>query len=96
MVKWSLPAKRDLKQIHDYIAGDSKFYARKVVQTIVDQTMLLPEHPRVGRVVPEIQDQNVRELFVYSYRLIYEIGSEGVEILAVIHGRRNFLEGLVE
>ena len=35
MVKWSVPARNDLKQIHDYIAKDSKYYARKVIQEIV-------------------------------------------------------------
>jgi plasmid stabilization system protein ParE len=38
MVKWSAPAKRDLKQIHDYIAKDSKYYAKKVSQNIVAAT----------------------------------------------------------
>ena len=38
MVKWSAPAKRDLKQIHDYIAKDSKYYAKKVAQNIVAET----------------------------------------------------------
>ena len=68
MVKWSVPARNDLKQIHDYIAKDSKYYARKVIQDIVAKTEALTELPEFGRVVPEISDQNIRELIVYSYR----------------------------
>jgi plasmid stabilization system protein ParE len=41
MVKWSAPAKRDLKQIHDYIAKDSKYYEKKVAQNIVAETYCL-------------------------------------------------------
>jgi plasmid stabilization system protein ParE len=54
MVKWSLPAKTDLKQIHDYIAMDSRYYAKKVAQTIVEKTEDLPSFPERGRIVSEI------------------------------------------
>ena len=90
MVKWSIPARDDLKQIHDFIAKDSKYYARKVIQDIVAKTETLNDFPETGRVVPEIGDQNIRELFVYSYRLVYEISVGAIEILAIIHGRRDF------
>ncbi len=90
MVKWSVPAKNDLKQIHDYIAKDSKYYAQNVVQEIVTKSEKLTDFPEIGRAVPEISDQNIRELIVYSYRLIYGISETGIEILAIIHGRRDF------
>ena len=90
MVKWSVPARNDLKQIHDYIANDSKYYARKVTQEIVAKTEALTDFPEMGRVVPEISDQNIRELIIYSYRLVYEISAGGIEVLAIIHGRRDF------
>jgi len=90
MVRWSVPARNDLKQIYDYIAKDSKYYARNVVQEIAAKAETLTEFPEIGRMVPEISDQNVRELIVYSYRLIYEISAAGIEILTIIHGRRDF------
>ena len=96
MVKWSSPARRDLRQIHDFIAKDSGYYAKNVVRTIVEQTEKLVDFPRIGRIVPEIGDPNIRELFVYSYRLIYEITPEGIEILTVIHGRRDFFKREIE
>ena len=52
MVEWSGPAKRDLKQIYDYIAHDSKYYAKKVVRNIVDKTETLEPFPNAGRMVP--------------------------------------------
>lgn len=93
MVEWSGPAKRDLKQIYDYIAQDSKYYAKNVVQNIVEKSKKLEPFPKAGRIVPEINDSTIREIFVYSYRLIYEVKSNRVEILAIIHGGRDFSSG---
>ena len=90
MVIWSLPAKKNLKQIYDYIAKDSKYYAKNVTQNIVEKTEQLSEFQEMGRVVPEIGDLNIRELIIYSYRVVYEISPRRIEILAIIHGRRNF------
>ncbi len=42
----------------------------------------------MGRIVPELNRENIRELFVYSYRLIYEIRDKTVRIVAVVHGKR--------
>lgn len=46
------------------------------------------EQPLIGRIVPELADERVRERFLYSYRLIYELRERCIEMLAVIHGRR--------
>ena len=85
-----------MKQIHDYIAMDSRYYAKKVAQTIVEKTEDLISFPERGRIVPEIGDTRVREIFIYSYRLIYEITPGGIEILGVIHGKRDFLSKITE
>jgi len=92
MVTWSKPARNDLKQIHDYISRDSKHYAKMVTQTIIERSDALNEFPLRGREVPEIGDPKVREVFVYSYRLIYEVKQRDIEVLAVIHGSRDFFE----
>jgi toxin ParE1/3/4 len=92
VVKWSKPAKLDLKQIHDYIARDSKFYAQKVSIEIVEKSERLNSFPEVGRIVPELGDPNIRELLIYSYRLVYEVFPNKVEVLALIHSKRNFIK----
>ncbi|MBA3037621.1 MAG: type II toxin-antitoxin system RelE/ParE family toxin [Desulfobacterium sp.] len=56
MVIWATPAKSDLKAIYDFIASDSKYYAKKVVRDIIAKTNILEEHPGIGRQVPEIND----------------------------------------
>lgn len=90
MVIWSIPAKQDLKEIYDYIARDSKYYAEKVSQDIVEKSELLHKFPKIGRVVPEIGEANIREVIVYSYRLIYEVSSDKIEILTLIHCKQDF------
>ena len=84
------PAKADLQHIHDFIAEDSKQYARKVVNEMVEKTDILDATPQLGKVVPEINDDNVRELHLYSYRVLYEIKAPNIEVLAVVHKRRDF------
>jgi toxin ParE1/3/4 len=76
VVKWTTPAKLDLKDIHDYILRDSNFYAKKVSQDVVDKSEKLKHFPEIGRIVPEIDNPNIRELFIYSYRLIYRSASK--------------------
>jgi toxin ParE1/3/4 len=43
-----------------------------------------------GRVVPEVADIAIREVFVYRYRLIYQVGTDDVRILAVIPGAMDY------
>jgi addiction module RelE/StbE family toxin len=90
MVKWTLTARNDLRAIHNYISEDSKFYARRVIENIVESTEKLKDFPQIGRVVPELEDKDIRELIVYSYRVIYEMKNQDIEILAIIHGKREF------
>ena len=89
MVRWTRHATRQLRHIHDYIAQDSRIYAKRVAEELVRKTVGLDALPRRGRVVPELNDVNVREIPAYSYRIVYEIMAPDVEILAVIHMRRN-------
>ena len=96
MVKWTRPAKRDLKKIHDYIAEDSRYYAKKVVHEILQKTNNLKDFSEKGRIVPELSDPNIRELIIYSYRLIYEIKDNQIEILTIIHGKRDFQKAYQE
>lgn len=65
MVKWSDHAKADLRHIHDFIAENSRHYAKKVVQEIVDKTLRLSELPRIGKVVPEIDNEHIRTAPVF-------------------------------
>jgi plasmid stabilization system protein ParE len=90
---WSEEALDDIDRIAEYIGRDSPYHAQQVVEHLFDLAGELPEHPELGRIVPELADPKVRERFLYSYRLIYEMSDGEIHILAVIHGRR-LLESL--
>jgi toxin ParE1/3/4 len=87
-VAWSQRALQDLEAIADYIAADSPTYAGIVVKKVVNLTSTLARFPRAGHKVPEFDDENIRELVVYSYRIIYRLQGDEVVIAAVIHGKR--------
>ena len=87
-VGWSQRALRDVEGIAEYIAQDSPVYAAVVVRNIIAQTKMLSRFPRSGRKVPEFDDDDIRELLVYSYRIIYRIEEDKVIISTVIHGKR--------
>jgi len=85
---WSFQALEDIDRIAEYIGRDSVYHAEKVVERILDLGASLPKHPKLGRVVPELGNSSVRERFVYSYRVIYELTDDAIHVLAVIHGKR--------
>jgi len=94
-VVWSKEALDDIDAIANYIHRDSPFYARYLVESLFDLGGSLVDHPWAGRIVPELNDKQIRERFLYSYRLLYEIQNDKIAILAVIHGRR-LLESIEE
>jgi toxin ParE1/3/4 len=94
MVNWTISAKNDLKDIKDFIKKDSIFYSEKVVSEIVEKTKKLNDFPEIGRIVPELSDEKVREIIVYSYRIIYKICSDKIDILSVLHGARDFSKNI--
>jgi toxin ParE1/3/4 len=90
MVSWTDPAVGDLENIHEYIARDAIVYADAMVQEIFDAVDRLENFPLSGRVVPELNDANTREVVVGSYRVIYDVSGEMIRILSVLHGARIF------
>ena len=87
-IVWSPEAVEDLESIAAYISRDSQFYAKTVVSKIVETTNTLDQYPYLGRTVPELGKEDIRERFLYSYRLIYHIEEQRILIVAIIHGKR--------
>lgn len=88
VVAWSPEALEDVDDIAGYIARDSVFYAAAVVEKPLAVASGLSLFPHSGRIVPELNQPDIRERFVYSYRLIYRIEPERILVAAVIHGKR--------
>ena len=71
-----------------HISRDSPYHAGRLVEAFLEAGDAIAAQPMAGRVVPELGNQRIRERFVYSYRVLYEVGAARVDVLAVIHGRR--------
>lgn len=93
-VIWSPAALEDADEIGAYIARDSAHYAAAVVRKLRDTARALRDFPLSGRPVPELEEETIREKFVYSYRLIYRVEGQVVTIAAIVHMRRSFEPGV--
>ena len=91
---WTESAWQELESAADYIARDSPRYAAALMSEARSVARSLARFPTRGRIVPETSDDAVRELFVKSYRLIYEVRREKIVILAFLHGARRFPSSL--
>jgi len=91
-IKWTEKSSRNLQAIFDYIARDSKIYAARFVKSLIASTKKLETMPGCGRIIPELEEQGLREIIYRNYRMAYRIKkNDDVEILAVIHSARDFM-----
>ena len=86
-VVWTETAVAHLLAIYEHIARTSPVYAQLMVRRIWDRADRLMPFPNAGRLVPEV-GTDVREVLEPPYRVIYHVGSDRIELLAVIHARR--------
>jgi toxin ParE1/3/4 len=98
-VFWTETAQQDLKNIMAYIATDSETQARRVYLAIKQKADTLRQMPLQGRIVPELRYYGVltyRELISLPWRIIYKTDENKVWVLAVIDGRRNVEDILLD
>ena len=89
-IVWTSQAIEDVEAIRTYIARDSPHYAALVAGQIVAAVDRLEDFPLSGRVVPELQDEGIREVIIGTYRVVYRVTAEQVQILTVFHASRQF------
>ncbi len=94
-IKWSPRAASQLENICEYISKDSNYYAGVFAKKIVKIIKDIPNFPEAGRIVPEYRDKNLREKIHGSYRIIYRINRDNIEVVAICHGSR-LLENVVQ
>lgn len=87
-IKWSPQAVRDIESIREYIAQDSVRYAELVAVRIIASVDRLRAFPQSGRVVPERNDPEIREVIVGSFRVVYRHRPGVVEIATVFRASR--------
>lgn len=91
-------AEDDLDEIAAYYFSLSPDYVEKVISDFEENVMSLKEHPKSGRIVPELEKQGItqyRELIQGYYRIVYEISEETIIVHTIIDGRRNFEELII-
>lgn len=78
---WTINAKNDLHEIFAYIAFDSKYYAKAFVDKIRNIAKKLKSFPGLGRIVPEYNIVNIRELIFQNYRIIYKLSGSTIKYI---------------
>ena len=90
-VRWTDIAVENLADIGEYIGKDNIKYAKIVVKNLFASTNILKRHPRIGRMVPEFNNPNIRELIRGSYRIVYKlVDTKHIDIITVHHAARLF------
>jgi addiction module RelE/StbE family toxin len=93
MVKviWTQRSLNDLKDIIDYISKDSPKYASITAERLIKAVEFLEDNPRMGRMVPEVGDEDsFREIIYGNFRIIYQIASNQIiNILTIHHCAKN-------
>jgi toxin ParE1/3/4 len=88
-------AEEDLIEILDYYSSTNPEYSLKLIETLEKRVSELKRYPERGRIVPELERQNIvdyREIIEGNYRIIFAIQDNTVIIHTIIDGRRNFEE----
>lgn len=89
-IRWTNQALADLEAIGNFIARDAPRVAQVFMDNMFEAVKRLAVFPRSGRVVPEIGHEDIREILFGSYRIVYVVGEEEVNILTVFHASRPF------
>ncbi|MCC7412732.1 MAG: type II toxin-antitoxin system RelE/ParE family toxin [Gammaproteobacteria bacterium] len=88
-IEWARSARDDLRDLRDYIAKDSPYYAQAFIERIIAAVESLPAQPQRGRRVPEADRDDVRELLFQNYRIIYLLRPDTLYVVTVVHGSRD-------
>ena len=79
-----------LAEALDYIAAERPSAAVRWLDDLMQQSRSLAQFPGLGRMVPELQRPEIRELLVDPYRIQYRRDDDQVTVLGVVHDRRVF------
>ena len=87
-IVWSERARSDLIGILDYIAMDSSDAARTFIASLMQKVEALADFPRLGRVVPEYSNADLREIIFGKYRIVYTVSDTAICIVTVFEGHK--------
>jgi toxin ParE1/3/4 len=87
-VFWTKSSRQDLVDIGDYIALRSPENAVRFVSNLFKLTEGLSLTPFLGRIVPELGREDIREIIHGNYRIIYQLNTETIIILTLFEGHK--------
>jgi toxin ParE1/3/4 len=93
-IHWTEAALSDLRAAEVYIARHSPRYAQSLIERIFARSEVLADLPQLGSVVPEYEEDSLRELFEDPYRIVYRVLESQIDVVAVVHASRRFPRGL--
>jgi plasmid stabilization system protein ParE len=85
---WSPLAIDRSSEIADYIAQDKPSAAEKWINTVFSKVEQLKSSPEIGRIVPELNNTQFREIIYGNYRIIYRIEKKQISVLTIRHGKQ--------
>ena len=88
-IKFTKRSLDDIESIAGYISRDSVRYAKLTVQKILERIQLLEDNPQIGRIVPEVNKEDFREVIYGNFRIIYHYKNDIVNILSIHHSARD-------
>lgn len=92
---WSPLAGEQVDEVLAYIAADDRTAALAWLEQLLGRAASLARFPDSGRIVPELQRDDIRELIIGSYRVIYRRTADVVEIATIQHGARQLDPGAI-
>jgi toxin ParE1/3/4 len=88
-VRWSKSARADLLEIVEQVAQHDPRAARKLATRIREAISSLREQPRIGRMVPELNNEVVRERITPPYRILSIVWHGSIEVTGIYHSKRD-------
>ena len=91
---WSDSSIDDLRAIGEFYERSSPAYASIIVTELYTSVSQLRDYPQSGRIVPELNEQPIRELVVRGFRIVYKLTRDKVRIVTVLHSRQDLSDKL--
>jgi addiction module RelE/StbE family toxin len=88
-ITWSKTALNDIKSIASFIRKDSIYYSKIFIKKFVSSVDRLDEFPLSGRIVPEFDDIQIREIIYQNYRILYFYDNDEIKILSIVNAKQN-------
>jgi addiction module RelE/StbE family toxin len=88
IVRWTDEALENLWEIETWIGRNNPEKAEIFINALIEKGELISMNPHMGRIVPEFSSQEIRELIIKNYRMVYRLDKEEVVIITVFEGHK--------